>query len=106
MFINSSSILCNPLTSSFRHPRLSKRHKLRVVRLNRRRRLLKEEKMRVVKAEMEIKNMKLYMANRSIIEENEKLRQKALLLHQENQALLFQLQNKQSHEKQKQQSLI
>lgn len=50
----------------------------------------------VMKAEMEIKNLKLYMENRSIIEENEKLRKKALLLHQENQALLFQLQNKSS----------
>ncbi|OAY62394.1 hypothetical protein MANES_01G264900v8 [Manihot esculenta] len=43
---------------------------------------------------MEIKNLKLYMKNKSIIEENEKLRKKALLLHQENQALLFQLQNR------------
>jgi hypothetical protein len=62
----------------------------------RRRRLSKEAKekkrVRVVKAEMEIKNLKLYMENRSIIEENEKLRKKALLLHQENQALFFQLQ--------------
>ncbi|KAK4578531.1 hypothetical protein RGQ29_028575 [Quercus rubra] len=110
MFTNTSSIPCNPLSSSFRHPRLSKRHNLRVRRLNRRRRVLKEEakknkRVRVVK--MEMKNLKLFMVNRSIIEENEKLRQKALLLHQENQALLFQLQTKLSQQqKQQQQSLI
>ncbi|KAK2994301.1 hypothetical protein RJ640_024024 [Escallonia rubra] len=40
---------------------------------------------------MEIKNLELYLENRSIIEENEKLRHKALLLHQENSALLSQL---------------
>ncbi|KAK3036120.1 hypothetical protein RJ639_031701 [Escallonia herrerae] len=40
---------------------------------------------------MEIKNLELYLENRSIIEENEKLRHKALLLHQENDALLSQL---------------
>lgn len=43
---------------------------------------------------MEIKNLKLYMENKSIIEENNKLRRKALLLVQENQALLSQLQQK------------
>ncbi|KAK3036344.1 hypothetical protein RJ639_031751 [Escallonia herrerae] len=40
---------------------------------------------------MEIKNLELYLENRRIIEENEKLRHKALLLHQENDALLSQL---------------
>ena len=46
-----------------------------------------------VKVEMEIKNLKLYMENQSIIEENERLRKKAFLLHKENQVLLSQLQN-------------
>lgn len=45
---------------------------------------------------MEIKNLELFMENKSIIEENEKLRKKAFLLHQENQALLYQLQKKRS----------
>ena len=64
----------------------------------------KNKRVRVVK--MEMKNLKLFMVNRSIIEENEKLRQKALLLHQENQALLFRLQTKLSQQqKQQQQSL-
>nr|POF06687.1 protein little zipper 2 [Quercus suber] len=73
------------------------RDNLRVRRLNRRRRVLKEkakEKKRVRVMKMETKNLKLFMVNQSIIEENEKLRQKGLLLHQENQALLFQLQTK------------
>jgi hypothetical protein len=51
----------------------------------------------LVKKEMEIKNLKLYMENKSIMEENEKLRKKALLLHQENQALSYLLQKKSSN---------
>ncbi|KAH9612400.1 hypothetical protein KSS87_014425 [Heliosperma pusillum] len=43
---------------------------------------------------MEVKNLKLYLENKSILEENEKLRQKAILLRQENQALLFEYQKK------------
>ncbi|ERN13069.1 protein LITTLE ZIPPER 4 [Amborella trichopoda] len=39
-------------------------------------------------------NLKLYLKNRSIIEENERLRKKALLLNQENQALLSELRQK------------
>ncbi|KAG8653650.1 hypothetical protein MANES_05G044050v8 [Manihot esculenta] len=41
------------------------------------------------KKNMKIKNSKLYMKNKSIIEENEKLRKKPFLLHQENHALYF-----------------
>ncbi|XP_062156558.1 protein LITTLE ZIPPER 2-like [Alnus glutinosa] len=102
MCFNSSSILRSPLHSAFCHPRPSKRQNLRLGRLCRRKRLLKEAKEKkrarvvIMKAEMELKNLKLYMENRSIIEENEKLKKKALLLHQENQALLFQLQIKKS----------
>lgn len=46
----------------------------------------------VIKEEMELKNMiRLYRENQSIMKENEKLRQKAIILHQENQALFSQL---------------
>ncbi|KAK9145009.1 hypothetical protein Sjap_004912 [Stephania japonica] len=38
---------------------------------------------------MELKNLKLYMENRSIIPKNEKLKKRALLLHEENQALMI-----------------
>ena len=40
---------------------------------------------------MERINLELYMKNRYIMEENEKLRKKAELLKQEHQALLFEL---------------
>ncbi|GAB2209793.1 hypothetical protein Droror1_Dr00027018 [Drosera rotundifolia] len=43
---------------------------------------------------MELKNLKLYLQYRSIKEENEKLRKKAILLRQENEALLFEFQKK------------
>ncbi|KAF8092406.1 hypothetical protein N665_0415s0026 [Sinapis alba] len=54
---------------------------LRVLNLTRRRRILREEK------EMEMRNMKLFLENESIIRENEALKKKARLLHQENNAL-------------------
>ncbi|KAG8382344.1 hypothetical protein BUALT_Bualt05G0067600 [Buddleja alternifolia] len=41
-----------------------------------------------------IKNLKLYMENISILEENEKLRKKASLLHQENLALMSEFQRR------------
>ncbi|MCD7464612.1 hypothetical protein HAX54_053088 [Datura stramonium] len=43
---------------------------------------------------MELRNLKLYMENMSILEENEKLRKKANLLHQENLALMTEFQKK------------
>ncbi|KAI5594945.1 hypothetical protein POPTR_003G117200v4 [Populus trichocarpa] len=46
---------------------------------------------------MELKNLKLYLENQSIVEENEKLRKKASLLHQENLALMSELQKKFPH---------
>ncbi|KAI9175073.1 hypothetical protein LWI28_026963 [Acer negundo] len=71
----------------------SKPSKLQIYRLTSRRRCeIKEEKR-----EMEVKNLKLYLENQSIIEENLKLRKKANLLHQENLALMSQFQNKFSH---------
>ncbi|WVZ08750.1 hypothetical protein V8G54_022096 [Vigna mungo] len=56
------------------------------------------KRMVVVKAEIQMKNLKLYMENQTIIEENEKLRKQAMLLHKENQALLSQLQKKLSEQ--------
>lgn len=50
-----------------------------------------------VEKDMEVKNLKLYLQNQSIIEENEKLRKKACLLHQENLALMYELQKKFPH---------
>lgn len=44
--------------------------------------------------DIELKNLKLYLENQSIVEENEKLRKKAGLLHQENLALMYEFQNK------------
>ncbi|OMP00561.1 hypothetical protein COLO4_12571 [Corchorus olitorius] len=107
MCIINSSKLIIPSTSfySLCRQRPSKRHNIRVQRLNRWRRLLRKgtagrtKKMVVgIKTDiMQIKNLKLYMENQSIIEENERLRKKALLLHQENQTLLAQLQKKVSN---------
>ncbi|KAF8027444.1 hypothetical protein BT93_E0371 [Corymbia citriodora subsp. variegata] len=50
-----------------------------------------------VEKDMELQNWKLYFENRTIIEENEKLRKKANLLHQENLALLLEFQKKFPH---------
>ncbi|XP_059664546.1 protein LITTLE ZIPPER 2-like [Cornus florida] len=72
----------------------SKRPKVRVHRLNRRKRRSCEEK---VGEDIELKNLKLYMENMSILQENQKLRMKATLLHQENLALMSELHNKLSH---------
>ncbi|CAI9289441.1 unnamed protein product [Lactuca saligna] len=46
---------------------------------------------KIQRFEMERMNSKLYMENCLIMQENEKLRRKAQLLNQENQALLSQL---------------
>ncbi|XP_057463537.1 protein LITTLE ZIPPER 1-like isoform X2 [Actinidia eriantha] len=71
----------------------SKRSKIRVQRLNRRKRECEEK----VGKDMELKNLKLYKENITIMEENEKLRKKASLLHQENLALMTEFQKKFSH---------
>ncbi|KDP25574.1 hypothetical protein JCGZ_20730 [Jatropha curcas] len=47
--------------------------------------------------DMELKNLKLYLENQSIVEENEKLRKKANFLLQENLALISQFQKKFPH---------
>ncbi|KAE8697538.1 Dihydrodipicolinate synthase isoform 1 [Hibiscus syriacus] len=89
MWVNSSERVCKP------------RHNVRVRRLDRLRRLRKGEgtKKTVVsiKTDMQTKNLKLYVENQIIIEENERLRKKAFFLHQENQTLLAQLQKKLSN---------
>lgn len=50
-----------------------------------------EEKMGT---EIEVQNLKLYKENISILEENEKLRKKASLLHQENLYLMSEFQKR------------
>ncbi|MBA0717683.1 hypothetical protein Golax_005477 [Gossypium laxum] len=63
-------------------------------RLNKKKKKKKMAIMGIEKTnEMEMKNLKLFMENQSIIKENERLRNKALLLHQENLTLLAQLQH-------------
>ncbi|GFZ06938.1 hypothetical protein Acr_18g0011080 [Actinidia rufa] len=76
-----------------RRKQRSKRSKIRVQRLNRRKRECEEK----VGKDMELKNLELYKENITIMEENEKLRKKASLLHQENLALMTEFQNKFSH---------
>ncbi|XAR70391.1 hypothetical protein NMG60_11027235 [Bertholletia excelsa] len=76
----------------------SKRSKVRVHRLTRRKRTWEENRKLVEEErEMELKNLKLYMENMSILQENEKLRRKASLLHQENLALMSEFQKKVPH---------
>ncbi|KAK9020878.1 hypothetical protein V6N11_010890 [Hibiscus sabdariffa] len=50
-----------------------------------------------VEKDMELMNLKLYLENQSIMEENEKLRKKASLLHQENLVLMSEYQKKFPH---------
>ncbi|KAK2650522.1 hypothetical protein Ddye_018011 [Dipteronia dyeriana] len=99
MCINSADLIpSSTLNSAFRHMRPSKRHNLRISRLNRRRprstKNAKRKEKASLKGKLELKNLKLYRENQSMMQENEKLRKKVLLLHQENQALISQLQKK------------
>nr|XP_009761027.1 PREDICTED: uncharacterized protein LOC104213261 [Nicotiana sylvestris]XP_016473163.1 PREDICTED: protein LITTLE ZIPPER 1-like [Nicotiana tabacum] len=54
----------------------------------------KKSEEKLAGKDMELRNLKLYMENMSILEENEKLRKKANLLHQENLALMSEFQKK------------
>ncbi|CAA3005644.1 Hypothetical predicted protein [Olea europaea subsp. europaea] len=54
----------------------------------------RKQRKETMDKDMKLKNLKLYMENISIIEENEKLRKKATLLHQENLALISEFQNR------------
>ncbi|AES79950.1 hypothetical protein MtrunA17_Chr7g0245951 [Medicago truncatula] len=74
---------------------LSKRHNCRHLRLSH---LKRRKRMIEVKAQIKMKNLKLYMENQTIIEQNEKLRKQAMLLHKENQDLMSQLQMKLSEQ--------
>ncbi|KAK1374766.1 Protein LITTLE ZIPPER like [Heracleum sosnowskyi] len=69
--------------------RKSLRNKVQIHGLNRRKG--SEEKMGT---EIEVQNLKLYMENISILEENEKLMKKASLLHQENLYLISEFQKR------------
>nr|XP_009794963.1 PREDICTED: uncharacterized protein LOC104241727 [Nicotiana sylvestris]XP_016463567.1 PREDICTED: protein LITTLE ZIPPER 1-like [Nicotiana tabacum] len=82
----SSSRPIYVLMQKKQRPKLSR---VQVHRLTRRKR--SEEK---AAEDMEMRNLKLYMENMSILEENEKLRKKASLLHQENLSLMSQFQKK------------
>ncbi|KAE8732234.1 zinc finger A20 and AN1 domain-containing stress-associated protein 1-like [Hibiscus syriacus] len=81
----------HPIHVSSKPRHRSKQTKLQIYRLCRKR--CEED----VKKEMELMNLKLYLENRSIIEENEKLRKKASVLHRENLALMCELQTKFPH---------
>ncbi|KAI4370038.1 hypothetical protein MLD38_018425 [Melastoma candidum] len=63
-----------------------KRSRVRVGRFTRNERRMGED--------IELKNLKLYLENQTMIEDNEKLRKKADLLHQENLALLSEIQKR------------
>ncbi|KAL3833577.1 hypothetical protein ACJIZ3_008313 [Penstemon smallii] len=82
--------MCSSATEWIDHVHYSfqqkpKRTRVRVLKLLRRKR--REE-------EMEVRNLKMYMENISILEENEKLRKQATLLHQENLALMSEFQKR------------
>ena len=47
--------------------------------------------------DIELKNLQLYLKNQTIIKENDKLREKANILHQENIALMTEFQKKFPH---------
>ncbi|CAJ1949870.1 unnamed protein product [Sphenostylis stenocarpa] len=95
-FSSEQPLYLLPLVLALHRPWPSKRHH-HLLHKRRRRAQVQEARRRkrmILKREMKMRNLKLYMENQSIIEENEKLRKQALHLHKENQTLLFQLQNK------------
>ncbi|CAN4077874.1 unnamed protein product [Withania somnifera] len=81
-----------PLYFSMQKKQRAKLSRVQLHRLSRRKRSeIKETKMEM---EMEMRNLKLYMENMSILVENQKLRKKASVLHQENIALMSEFQKK------------
>ncbi|KAI3982580.1 hypothetical protein MKX01_031319 [Papaver californicum] len=104
MCLNASQWnLCTTATHSHQILYIAKKPRVRIQRLKQnrmrrrtlsaRRRRLEIKEMRIDEGrEIELKNLKLYLENKSIIEENQKLKEKALLLHQENRVLMSQLQ--------------
>ncbi|KAF5460778.1 hypothetical protein F2P56_020620 [Juglans regia] len=88
MCTNNTEKLPSGLVHSSERKQRSKRSKVQVPRRVRKKCEEKADK------DMELKNLKLFLENQSIIEENEKLRKKASVLHQENLALMSEFQNK------------
>ncbi|KAI3687480.1 hypothetical protein L1987_81177 [Smallanthus sonchifolius] len=83
-----------PSSLHFFNQKARSRFRIRVqVRIHRLKRVNEfiEEQM---KQEMEIENLKLYMENMRILKENERLKNKANLLYQENLALSLELEKK------------
>ncbi|XP_011070037.1 protein LITTLE ZIPPER 2-like isoform X2 [Sesamum indicum] len=81
---------CNEQTQAHKlhfFPRKPKRIRVRVLSLSGYDRR-KPRDVEKAGTDMELQNLKLYMENISILEENEKLRKKACLLHQENLSLM------------------
>ncbi|KAI3727544.1 hypothetical protein L6452_16160 [Arctium lappa] len=87
---------CNTFLSVTRKTK-SKRIRIQVFRVNKFNRTDRGTDYDVKsKQEMELKNLKLYMENMSILKENELLKKKATQLHQENLILLSELKKKSS----------
>ncbi|XP_060211086.1 protein LITTLE ZIPPER 1-like [Lycium barbarum] len=84
------SSAARPLYFSMQKKQRAKISRVQVHRLARRKRSEGKE----TKKDIEMRNLELYMENMSILEENEKLRKKASLLHQENIALMSEFQKK------------
>ncbi|GAA0168812.1 hypothetical protein Leryth_025790 [Lithospermum erythrorhizon] len=87
--IPTKRILSKKASPSLQRTR-PKRYRIRIHKL---RKNVHEEK-KLLSDHMVLKNLRLYMENMSILEANEKLKKKLILLHQENNALMTQLQNK------------
>ncbi|XWS49019.1 hypothetical protein CRYUN_Cryun13aG0127700 [Craigia yunnanensis] len=88
--------MCNNMAWSSSHPisaSSKRRHRSKQSKVQIYRKRCEEN----VEKDMELMNLKLYLENQSIIEENEKLRKKTNLLCQENLALMSELQNKFPH---------
>ncbi|KAL1368995.1 hypothetical protein HN51_023132 [Arachis hypogaea] len=100
-YSSSKHTLNVPLVSSCS----SKTQHLQLSFLRRRRAQLKEarerRKMAVVKTQIKMRNLKLYKENQSLLNENERLRNQAMLLYKENQDLLSKLQKKLSQQSNK-----
>ncbi|GAB4861878.1 hypothetical protein Ancab_037133 [Ancistrocladus abbreviatus] len=101
MCISSTALTPFHLFYFARLPRQPKRRssiRIQWLKRRKRRRMMcssreAEERTRVeLKTRMVFKNLDLYLQNQSIMKENDKLREKALLLNKENKALLSQLQ--------------
>ncbi|GMJ00365.1 hypothetical protein HRI_003705700 [Hibiscus trionum] len=79
----------HPTFVSCKRRHRSKQSRVQIYRLSR-----KKWEENYVEKDMELMNLKLYLENQSIIEENEKLRKKASLLHRENLVLMAEYRKK------------